>query len=181
MSSPRVPPPAKLVASILGNADKNILKTGERLEREFGPVDFLSDVQSFEWSDYYGPEMGKPLVRRFIGFDRLVGADRLSEIKLLTNDLEQLFSVSGKRAVNIDPGFLTQGSLVLASCKDSGHRIYLGKGIFAELTLVYQNRSYRPVPWTYPDYACEEVIAYMHQIRRRYGQQLKALGTVSES
>ena len=181
MSSPRVPLPAKLVVSILGNADKNILKAKELLEREFGPADFVSDVQPFDWTDYYGPEMGKPLVRRFIGFDRLVAADRLSEIKLFANDLEQTLSVSGKRAVNLDPGFLTQGSLVLATGKDRAHRIYLGKGIFADLTLVYQNKSYRPLPWTYPDYACEEVIAHMNRIRLRYGQQLKALGTFSES
>jgi hypothetical protein len=181
VSSPRVPLPAKLVVSILGNADKNILKAGELLERDFGPADFMSDVRQFGWTDYYSSEMGKSLVRRFFSFDRLVAADRLSEIKLLTNELEEMFSVSGKRAVNADPGFLTQGSLVLATGKDRAHRIYLGKGIFADLTLVYQNKSYRPLPWTYPDYACEEVIAYMNRIRRTYGQQLKTLGTDSES
>ncbi|MBI4773672.1 MAG: DUF4416 family protein [Deltaproteobacteria bacterium] len=181
MSSPRVPPPAKLVASILGNADENILKAGEQLEKEFGPADFVSDVGPFEWTDYYSSEMGAPLVRRFFSFDRLVQADRLPEIKWLTNDLEQALSLSGRRTVNIDPGLLTQGSLVLATGKERAHRIYLGRSIFADLTLMYQSKSYHPLPWTYPDYAREEVITYMNRIRRTYGQQLKALRTVSES
>jgi len=181
LSSPRVPPPAKLVMSVLGNADKRIQEAGDRLEKEFGPADFISDVLPFDWTDYYASEMGAPLVRRFLGFDRLVELDRLPEIKRSTNDLEQALSVSGRRTVNIDPGLLTQGSLVLATGKDRGHRIYLGKGIFADLTLLYQSKSYRPLPWTYPDYACEEVVTYMNRIRIRYGQQLKALRTVSES
>jgi len=180
LSSPRVPPPAKLVISILGSADKNILKAGERLEKGFGPADFVSDVGPFGWTEYYASEMGASLVRRFFAFDRLVEADQLPEIKVLTNDLELAFSVSGRRIVNIDPGLLTLGNVVLATGKDRAHRVYLGRGIFADLTLMYQNKSYSPLPWTYPDYACEEVVTYMNRIRKRYGRQLKALKTVSE-
>ena len=32
----------------------------------------------------------------------------------------------------------------------------LSRGIYADLTSVYENGDYRPLPWTYPDWASEE-------------------------
>ena len=45
------------------------------------------------------------------------------------------------------------GKLVLATTKDRDHRLYLGEGIYAEVTLHYQGGAWRARPWTYPDCA----------------------------
>jgi len=42
--------------------------------------------------------------------------------------------------------------LVLATTKDQQHRLYLGQGIYAEVTLAFRSRQWQPLGWTYPDY-----------------------------
>jgi hypothetical protein len=80
----------------------------------------------------------------------------LPKIKCLTNDWEIEFksvsACSAERPLNIDPGYIDLGKLILASTKDHAHRIYLSEGIFAETTLMYTQKQWKPLPWTYPDY-----------------------------
>ncbi|MGQ9569760.1 MAG: DUF4416 family protein [Thermodesulfovibrionales bacterium] len=96
--------------------------------------------------------MGWPLYRHFIFFKKLIDPGVLADIKLRTNEIEFLFSSEGKRTVNLDPGYLTLSKVVLASTKDYAHRIYLGKGIYGEITLIYKDNSYKPHLFTYKDY-----------------------------
>jgi hypothetical protein len=69
--------------------------------------------------------------------------------------------------------------LVLASTKDHGHRVYLGQGIYAEVTLQYRGGRFQPWPWTYPDYASEEYCRLFGEIRALYHAQLRALRAAS--
>ncbi len=174
MSIPRLPGPGKLVVSLLGKTDERILEVRDRMEREFGRADFTSDLLPFHWTDYYQAEFGAPLVRRFLSFEPLMEQDKLVEAKIRTNEIERDFSETGMRTVNLDPGILTQARLVLATGKDHAHRIYLGEGIFADLTLIYRNKSFRPLAWTFPDYADETIIRLMNGIRDAYSRQMKA-------
>ena len=107
-------------------------------------------------------------------FAPLVDPARLPAIKLETNALEREMSEDGARRVNIDPGYVSLGKLVLASTKDHAHRLYLGQGIYGEVTLAFQQGRFRPWPWTYPDYAREDYCALFDQIRARYKAQLRA-------
>ena len=75
---------------------------------------------------------------------------------------------NGARTVNIDPGYITEAKLVLLTAKDFSHRIYQKDGIFAESTLFFQDHSFRPWPWTYPDYASAEMVEYFNQVRELY-------------
>jgi len=147
---------------------------------QFGPVDWESPPLFFDRTRYYEREMGWPLHRRFISFEQLIAPDDLVRIKLQTNELERKTEVDGKRRVNIDPGYIGLERLVLATGKNYVHRIYLGRGIFADLTLVYKKGSFRPLEWTYRDYADPGVIDMFNQVRRRYTEQLKALKRVKE-
>ena len=85
-------------------------------------------------------------------------------------DLEQRFCddlavPSTARPVNIDPGLITPAKLILATTKDHAHRIYLGRGIHAEVTLRYVGRKWTPWPWTYPDYAAPTYHSFFDQVR----------------
>ena len=53
------------------------------------------------------------------------------------------------------------------------HRIYLSKGVYADLTLIFKKGTYTPLNWTYPDYADAEMIALFNGIRGKYMEQLK--------
>jgi hypothetical protein len=137
-------------------------------------VDFISAPVPFAYTDYYTKEFGGSLIRRFVAFHRLIRPDSLPDIKLWTNSLECRLSEEGRRKVNIDPGYLAKAHLILATGKGYSHRPYLRDGIYADLTLVYRNKAFRTLPWTYPDYADQEMIGMLTRIREKYILQLKA-------
>lgn len=172
MSTPQQPRPAKLFLSLISVTTGRIATALSELVGHYGTLDFLSAVLPFNYTDYYHAEMGQPLIRRFAGFDRLIRQEDLAPIKLQTNRLETKLSVKGKRTVNLDPGILLAERLVLATGKNSAHRIYLSDGVYADLTLIYYDKDYRPLAWTYPDYAEIKVRAWLRALRERYLLQL---------
>jgi hypothetical protein len=135
----------------------------------------VSAVLPFDHTDYYHQEMGQPLVRRLASFDRLIRQEELARVKVQTNYLEAELREEGNRTVNLDPGYLLAERLVLASGKNYAHRIYLGEGIFADLTLIYQNKDYRPLAWTYTDYAEPRIRAWLRALREKYLLQLRTI------
>ena len=92
----------------------------------------------------------------------------LYRIKLYTHRLEKKFLAAKLRQINIDPGYLDLAKLVLATTKDYAHRVFLRKGIFAEITLSFRGDSFGANDWTYPDYRTQEYIDIFNQIRKLY-------------
>lgn len=189
MGTAAKPQPVKLIVGLIAASENIFSKTEEALQRAFGPIDYRSQTIKFNFTDYYQKEMGSDLKRRFISFKRPINPAALFGIKLITNRLEGQLSknidpvrnvdsegnnrisngVKGvRRAVNIDPGYVTGAKLVLASTKDHNHRIYLDKGIYAEIALYYKNGSFRYWDWTYPDYKTDDYIKIFNQIRKIY-------------
>ena len=173
MSTPREPKPAKLFVSVISASPERIAAAISELSGSYGTLDFVSPVLPFDYTDYYHAEMGQPLVRRFASFDRLIQQDELAQVKVQTNTMEEQLSVRGNRTVNLDPGYLLAERLVLASGKNFAHRIYLSRGIYADLTLIYHDKDYRPLKWTYPDYAESKIRAWLRVLREKYLLQLR--------
>jgi len=144
------------------------------LEEKLGAIDLKSQLLDFNFTKYYEAEMGIELKRQFLGFRNFISPDELVEIKLFTGELEQSLAREGKRLVNLDPGYLTPAKIVLASTKDFSHRLYLGRGIYGEVTLLFRHKRFEPLPWTYPDYRTEAYQQFFHELRARYMAQLKA-------
>jgi hypothetical protein len=176
MGVPKVPKPAKLMMSLISAEDGFMMNAVGDLKSIYGEVDFLTDLLPFDFTRYYDEEMGSPLFRRFIAFKELVPQEALADIKVQTNGIEQRYFRDGCRRVNIDPGILSTDNLVLATTKGCAHRPYLRDGIYADLTLIFRNRSFRALEWTYPDYRQGEVIELMNGLRRSYLAQLKERG-----
>ena len=151
-------------------------KVAKDLENSFGPVDMISSWFPFDYTDYYEAEMGKPLFRRIFVFKELVEQDSLPAIKIKTNTLELNYMQKDRRIVNIDPGYMLMERFVLATGKNFSHRVYIGKGIYADLTLMYRKGAFRRLEWTYPDYADAKMRVYLESIRDRYAHDLKRLG-----
>jgi hypothetical protein len=152
MGKPKPPQPAMSFTGILYSDEGYLLKAKDALSNQFGNT--LIETPSFEWnfSEYYKEELGWPIMRTFIFFKNLINPEDIVDIKLKTNDIETSFSINGKRKVNLDPGYLTLSNVVLATTKNYSHRIYLGKGIYAEVTLIYKDKTFVPHIFTYPDY-----------------------------
>ena len=136
--------------------------SAEILCKHYGPFDHQSDVLPWNATNYYRDEMGEGLLRKFFFFRELLNPEELAKIKLFTNALEQKFASRGentfRRTINLDPGYLTEAKVVLATTKDYSHRIYIGSGIYAEVTLKYSIRDMQFVPceYTYVDYQTNE-------------------------
>lgn len=173
MGNKREPLPVKLIAGFIFKYDSAFDKAKLTLEKKFGKIDFQSRIIEFNYTDYYEKEFGSPLKRKFVSFKKLIPPESLAEIKNITNKIEKRLSKKSLRQVNIDPGYIELSKLVLASTKDYVHRIYLGRGIHAEITLFFQNHTFRPWEYTYRDYKTEEYISVFNQIREIYEKQAK--------
>lgn len=173
MSIPQSPKPAKLVIGLFMKEKSLIVPVTTELVEKIGPIDMVSSWLPFNYTSYYEPEMGSPLFRRVLAFKSLVKQSALPEIKIITNKIEKKYSKNNKRLVNIDPGYMLHERFVLATGKNYTHRIYIGMGIFADLTLIYQKGSFRKLPWTYPDYAEKNMLTYLGMVRNKYVVDLK--------
>jgi len=173
MNKPGEPEPAKLFLSAIYGEREALSSCLARMEEKFGAMDQATREIPFTISRYYCEEMGERLWRRFFLFHDLVDPGRLVEIKLLTNSLEEETSVDGQRRVNLDPGVMTLDNLALATGKPRPHRLYMGQGIYAELTLVYRNGGFKGLPWSYADYVEPEMISYLTRVRESLKADLR--------
>ncbi len=149
-------------------------QTCRQLASHWGEADLSSPVSPFTHTDYYQQEMGGGLLRRFVSFKTLIDPQSLGACKLLSNKVEEFFAEEGRRRINLDPGYLNEHQLVLASSKNFAHRIYLTKGIYADLTLQYKRGcGWQDLPWTYPDYRLATTKEFFSQVRRQYRRQLR--------
>ena len=132
-----------------------------------------------EETRFYERTMGTGLRKAFLAFERLIDPTTVADLKLQTSEWEQtyrtLVDVPEERPLNLDPGYLTEAKLVLASTKDRDHRIYLSQGVFAEITLAFHAGRWTTRPWTYPDYQRADYHEFFEQcrsyLRRCYGRK----------
>ncbi|MFW6071135.1 MAG: DUF4416 family protein [Candidatus Bipolaricaulota bacterium] len=172
MGKPSEPKPVQLFVGLLTGYPDYAPKVREELEERFGEVGRESSFIPFDYTDYYSGEMGEGLVKKFFVFHDLIQPDELPRIKLKTNGIELALAeeveAEVRRPVNIDPGYVGLSKIVLATTKNYSHRIYLERGIYAEVTLQYRDGEFRPQPWTYPDYRSEKYLEFFEEVRDLY-------------
>ena len=178
MGTCHAPMPAKLFVGMLSRDAGLFPICVERLTETYGPTDLQSEILPWEYSDYYREEMGTDLRRMFFFFERLIDPGNLPRIKLHTMQLEETLSLrsasASRRTVNLDPGYLTEAKVVLATTKDFSHRIYIGECIYAESTLHYSKKSgsYLAVDHTYPDFRTQSCRDLFNTARERLRAKL---------
>ncbi|HET6267894.1 MAG TPA: DUF4416 family protein [Acidobacteriota bacterium] len=167
--------PVKLFVVTL-HRDPAILKQAiDRLIREWGDSDFVSQGFPFSETAYYEPEMGPNLIRRFYSFARLIAPDSIVEAKLLTNRIEtELIAGSTGRTINLDPGYLDTYKVVLASAKFGGQKVYLRDGIYADMTLIRNHGRWESFAWGFPDFKSGKYDDVLNQIVTLFKNQTKA-------
>jgi hypothetical protein len=179
MAQIRTPLPVKLFVGVLSSIPSLLAGIEQRLISVFGPADSRSDIFPFDQTHYYDEEMGYPLKRRFFSFAALIDPSEIAGVKVKTNDLESAIASehpARQRPVNLDPGYLEQSKIVLASTKNFFHRILVSGGIYAEVTLHYQEGEWKNFPWTFPDYKSTAYQDYFSSLREVYRNQLSAAG-----
>lgn len=145
------------------------------LELHWGSIDYQSQDYPFDQTDYYQEEMGEGLQRRLLAFAELRSPEELAAAKCKCIEIEHKLSHAGKRTVNLDIGYLDHNKIVLASIKGLGQKIYLSRGVYADLVARYGHGRYQPFEWTFPDFKEGRYDKDLETIRQRYLEQLKEL------
>ncbi len=174
----RTPDRVKLIIGILAS-DQNSLNMAVRtIEEKIGKIDLASDVWPFTQTDYYKEQTGDKILRQFVSIERPISPGRLAKIKLKTNKLEEklahLLGPEVHRPVNLNPGIIETAKLILASTKNYSHRIYIGKKIYAEVTLIFDKGSWRTMDHTYPDYKQQSYFDFFNKVRAKLLEQFKS-------
>ena len=166
--------PVQLVVCAL-ETDRTLLEKARKLmEAEFGLEAGLHGPWDFDVTDYYQAEMGGPPIHRWlIAYQEPVLSEHLPEIKLLTNRVEEQLAVDGRRKVNLDAGYMDFNKFVLASAKFHEHKIHLGRGIYADLTLIFENRAWHPLPWSFADFRDDRYYEALALIRSGYRERMR--------
>ncbi len=172
MSKLEEPLPVKIFTAIIFAKNAQVYECIKRLEKRLGGSDFISQTLPFRYTTYYEKEMGSELSRIIITFKSLMKREQLVPIKHFTSELEAKYSIHGKRQINLDPGYIAAEHLILATGKGYSHRPYLGRGVYADLTLVYQKREFKTLKWTYPDYRTKKLRTIFKNLRERYMLEL---------
>ncbi len=171
MGTLRHPLPVKLFVGMLSPERPLFDACAEILIKEYGPLEAESALFPWCGTDYYRDELGFNILRKFLFFERTIDPGALSSIKHFTNRLERTYAVQSgdtlRRRINLDPGYITEAKVVLATTKDFVHRLYIGDGIYAEVTLRYdaKQRSFEPHDHTYPDYRAQEYLDLFNAAR----------------
>jgi len=173
MAYPSNPWPVKLFIAALYKEPAALDQARNIFINTWGPIDFEGVDRPFDATDYYEPEMGKPLVRRILSFERLASPSVLVDMKLSCNAIEEGLRENGSRTVNCDCGYLDHNKIVLASAKEAGQKIYVDKGIYADLSGRYKNGKYRPFEWSFPDFKDGRYDPDLARMRSEYLIRLK--------
>jgi len=172
------PKPVKLIIGILAANEDCLQVAIEALTAEFGRADLVSDVWPFDKTDYYKDQIGEHILRQFVSIEKLIDPGELAEIKHKTNKLEQelatKLALSLPRPINLDPGTIEPSKLILATTKNYSHRIYIGKKMYAEVTLLFHKGRWQPLEYTYPDYKQQCYFDFFDKVRPRLLEQLKS-------
>ncbi|MEN6578015.1 MAG: DUF4416 family protein [Phycisphaerales bacterium] len=169
--------PVKLIVGILASDERCLAAAREAVLGALGPADLFSEVWAFDQTDYYADELGPRVLRQFVSIEQLIDPGDLANIKHRTNEIEQqlaaVLAMPFPRPVNLDPGVIEPSKLILASTKNFAHRIYIGRKMYAEVTLVFDKGQWRLLPYTFPDYKRAEYHEFFSMVRSRLVEQLR--------
>ena len=169
MGAPHKPDHVLLMCTIFSRYDEAVRWALERLRERWGEPSAISDFFPFGETEYYRPSMGDALRVQIAAFGEIDQGD-LAGIKIWTNALEAEYAAFAPhpeaRPLNLDPGYLTPDKFVLATTKDAAHRLYLGNGIFGEVTLWYARGAWQEREWTYPNYRRSDYREFLLRCRK---------------
>lgn len=157
---------ARFFIAVTAQGDfKRIFK---EIESYVDEIDHKSQIFNFNYTNYYEEEMGRGLEKVFLSLSQPLPREKLVDLKLMARDLEGRHTFNLKRKYNLDPGYLTPSQVVVATFKGHSHRIYLGRGVYAHLGLVFKQGNWAPLPWTHPDYISPEATNFFNRIRETF-------------
>jgi hypothetical protein len=172
MTRSKNPPQGRLIISALYSHIDAVADALNKLERQFGRIQCETIDIPYTNTEKYSEEMGDNLMRRFFSFDKPVSRDILPDIKPVLTKIENQLGDRVQdftfRTINLDPGIMSAENVVMASNHEYNHRIYIGKGVFADIQLIWARGTFRQLPWTHPDFCHEEAVDFFMRVRESF-------------
>jgi len=169
--------PVFLIAAVTSRYESGLAWTVERATEAWGKLALQSPVYDFTETKFYTESMGTDLKKQFLVFDETIDPDEIAAAKVASNHWENDYANQNDhpedRPLNIDPGYISEAKLVLATTKDRDHRIYLQQGIFAEVTLYFRAKQWRSSRWTYPDYQRDDFQEFFSNCRNLLRERIR--------
>lgn len=166
------PQPGRLVISVAYNSMDALADCLKRLEKEFGTVQYETIDIPFTGEARHLEEMGSPLSRRFFSFEKMVARDKLADYKFACRKVEAQFADQVDetlfRTVNIDPCIMTPDNVTAASSHEMNHRVYLTRGVYAHIELIWSHERFVQLPWTNPDFTHDEAVDFFLRVREAF-------------
>ena len=172
------------VTAVFTRHPSAVLWAKDRIRREWGEIVLESEPTAFSQTHYYDASMGENLTKYLFAVSPLMAPARLVTMKHQSNAWEEEFArlsrenppgeIAEIRPLNVDPGYVDLGKLVLASTKDYAHRIYLDQGIYAEITLFFRHGKWEKHAWTFPDYGSGIYDRFLNGCREILAKQRKS-------
>ena len=166
-NNPFIPALTKIFFGIIYKDSKGLEFTLKKVSG-IGKIDVQSIEIPFTFTNYYKDEMGENLKRKWISVEKTIPENELIYLKHKAISWEKELTIEGKRTVNCDPGGICDNRVVLVTTKNFSHRIYLGEGIFGEVTLIYIGDKFQPQKWTYPDYQSDTFQDFAKKCKRKF-------------
>jgi hypothetical protein len=166
-------PQALVICGLLSKESENFITVEADLEKKFGSIALRSELFPFDWTDYYNSEMGEGILRKWAVFSEPRNLLDLWKYKLESGEIEKAYSKQSRRTVNIDPGFIRLDGLWLLTTKPAGHRAYLEKGVWIEMTLRFLREGCEEMAWTYPDHRDPQAQNFFLKAREHLKKDLR--------
>ncbi|MCK5785686.1 MAG: DUF4416 family protein [Candidatus Sabulitectum sp.] len=176
MSLPEPAPRVLPVTSVLYGDSVFLKEALDSLQILFGEIVLFSEPFPFDMTDYYQDEMGASIQRVWLCFAPLQDPSQLTVWKEKCIEIEEILGGDGKRLVNIDPGYLDHGKLVLASCKAAPDKIYLGRGVFAHTCLRYRRGEFHGPEHSFADFIDGRFDVFFHSAKALLRKLLRGQG-----
>ena len=164
----------KAVLGVLFQKEEYYQELQHHLETVGVEIEFESESLRFDSTDYYEKEMGTELRRIFLSLKGIFPVEESVFFKIETTEWEHRWRESGMRSLNLDPGYLDLHKLVLLSAKEGPQKIYLGQGVWADLSLLRKSGQFDTLPWTFPDLRDRRYHSFFEKVRDAFKQDLKA-------
>tara|TARA_B100000315_G_C14471873_1_gene538748 strand:+ start:573 stop:1055 length:483 start_codon:yes stop_codon:yes gene_type:complete len=137
-------------------------------ELNFGAILSKSPEYDFNFTDHYENEFGSELKKTIIIFNNNIQKNNLIKIKNTITEIEKNNSVGNKRKINVDPGYVNDKEVVLASFKKKRFKDDLGDGVYAHKVLEFKDGEVKDFFHTFADFKSKLVKEFFLGIIKQY-------------
>lgn len=166
--------PVKLYISLIYRDEPVRSDAKELMIRRWGAIEFESDPIPYVPTDKLKEEMGVPLFRTFVSFQRLIDPGEISLVKMGCIGLEERLRHQGTRRINLDPGYIDSNKAILTTTHGGPAKIYHSAGIYLDMVLLFPKGKCQALPWSLPDFKAQNYDDTFLALHSLYKTQLAA-------